>query len=54
MYQQIASFTVNPNYEIDFFSSELYKIVNIIDFMDGTVKLSDVKTKLKEFDVGGE
>lgn len=54
MYQQIASFDVTPNYEIIFFSSELYEIVNIIDFMDGTAKLSDVKTKLEEFDIGGE
>ncbi|XP_004564127.2 complement factor B [Maylandia zebra] len=48
----IASFAVTPNYEIIFFSSELYEIVNIIDFMDGTAKLSDVKTKLEEFDIG--
>uniref|UniRef100_A0A669EIE7 C3/C5 convertase n=1 Tax=Oreochromis niloticus TaxID=8128 RepID=A0A669EIE7_ORENI len=48
----ISSFTVTPNYEITFFSSELYEIVNIIDFMDGTAKLSDVKTKLEEFAVG--
>nr|AYU71031.1 complement factor B [Oreochromis niloticus] len=48
----IASFSVTPNYEITFFSSELYEIVNIIDFMEGKAKLSDVKTKLEEFDVG--
>lgn len=54
MYQQISSFSVTPNYEITFFSSELYEIVNIIDFMEGRAKLSDVKTKLEEFAVGGE
>lgn len=45
---------MTPNYEITFFSSELYEIVNIIDFMDGKAILSDVKTKLEEFAVGGE
>ncbi|XP_039474144.1 complement factor B-like isoform X1 [Oreochromis aureus] len=48
----ISSFTVTPNYEIIFFSSELYEIVNILDILDGKVKLPDVKTKLEEFAVG--
>ncbi|XP_030602301.1 complement factor B-like isoform X2 [Archocentrus centrarchus] len=47
---KISSFTVTPNYEIIFFSSELYEIVNIIDFLDE--KPPDVKSKLEEFVVG--
>ncbi|XP_030602302.1 complement factor B-like [Archocentrus centrarchus] len=47
---KISSFSVTPNYEIIFFSSELYEIVNIIDFLDE--KPPDVKSKLEEFVVG--
>ncbi|XP_030601980.1 complement factor B-like [Archocentrus centrarchus] len=49
---KISSFSVTPNYEIIFFSSELYEIVNIIDFLQSKAKLQDVKSKLEEFVVG--
>ncbi|XP_030602795.1 complement factor B-like isoform X2 [Archocentrus centrarchus] len=49
---KISSFSVTPNYEIIFFSSELYEIVNIIDFLDGNANLQDVISKLEEFVVG--
>uniref|UniRef100_A0A3Q1FXL7 Complement factor B-like n=1 Tax=Acanthochromis polyacanthus TaxID=80966 RepID=A0A3Q1FXL7_9TELE len=39
----ISSFSVTPNYEIVFFSSEVYEVVNILDFLD--VKLTEIKKK---------
>lgn len=52
VYLQISSFTVSPNYEIVFFSSEIFEVVNILDFFDGKeVKLHDT---LKNFKVEGE
>ncbi|XP_034055920.1 complement factor B-like isoform X2 [Gymnodraco acuticeps] len=32
--KKISSFTVNPNYEIAFFSSGFYEVVNILDFFN--------------------
>ncbi|XP_055370372.1 complement factor B-like isoform X6 [Betta splendens] len=32
--KKLASFSVSPNYEIFFFSSEIYEVVNIVEFMD--------------------
>ncbi|KAK5917975.1 hypothetical protein CgunFtcFv8_002781 [Champsocephalus gunnari] len=32
--RKISSFTVNPNYEIAFFSSDFYEVVNILDFFN--------------------
>ncbi|XP_008330978.1 complement factor B-like [Cynoglossus semilaevis] len=52
--EKIASFSVTPNYEIIFFSSEIYTIVSILDFLNGNVKLNEVKTKMEAFEVGGE
>lgn len=51
---QIASFSVTPNYEIIFFSSEIYEVVNILDFLDANVELKDVIKDLEKFEVGGE
>ncbi|XP_053296809.1 complement factor B [Pleuronectes platessa] len=50
---KISSFTVTPNYEVLFFSSEIYKVVDIIDFFDGKMKHKDsVKQELDKFEVG--
>ncbi|KAK2828628.1 hypothetical protein Q5P01_019662 [Channa striata] len=48
---KISSFSVTPNYDIVFFSSELLKIVSITDFMTGNAVLSDVKSQLENFKV---
>ncbi|XP_060941709.1 complement factor B-like [Limanda limanda] len=50
---KISSFTVTPNYEVLFFSSEIYKVVDIIDFLDGKMNHKDsVKQQLEKFKVG--
>lgn len=49
---QISSFSVTPNYEILFFSSEIFEVVNILDFLDG--KISNLKAELDNFNVVGE
>lgn len=54
MSPQISSFSVTPNYEIIFFSSEYVEVINILDFLDGQVTLSEVKNKLESFEEGGE
>ncbi|XP_037544243.1 complement factor B [Nematolebias whitei] len=50
--QKIASFSVSPNYEIIFFSSEVYEVVNILDFFDSKVELTKVIEDLEKFEVG--
>lgn len=54
MFPQISSFTVAPNYEILFYNCDIYEVVNILDFWDGTVPLSSVVRVLENFAVGGE
>lgn len=56
MSPQIASFSVTPNYEIIFFSSEIFEIVNILDFMDSKSKekFSKQIIELEKFDPEGE
>lgn len=54
MSPQISSFTVTPNYEIVFFSSEIYEVVNIIDFLDGKIERSALKTAMDNFTIGSE
>ncbi|XP_051793148.1 complement factor B-like isoform X1 [Acanthochromis polyacanthus] len=49
---KISSFSVTPNYEIVFFSSEVYEVVNILDFLDGKASLISVIESLKNFTVG--
>ncbi|KAM7374337.1 hypothetical protein PAMP_007003 [Pampus punctatissimus] len=49
---KISSFSVTPNYEILFFSSEIYEVVNIIDFLDHKIELSTLKTKMENFVIG--
>uniref|UniRef100_A0A3Q3SNT6 C3/C5 convertase n=1 Tax=Mastacembelus armatus TaxID=205130 RepID=A0A3Q3SNT6_9TELE len=50
---KISSFSVSPNYEIVFFSSEIFEVANIIDFLDKKIKdLVDIKNKLGTFQIG--
>ncbi|XP_076024356.1 complement factor B-like [Genypterus blacodes] len=53
--EKISSFSVNPNYDIIFFSAEIIQIVNIIDFFalqkEQNIYASIMK-KLKDFNVG--
>ncbi|XP_013858624.1 complement factor B [Austrofundulus limnaeus] len=50
--KKIASFSVSPNYEIIFFSSEIYEVVKIPDFLDGNIELKDAIKRLEDFEVG--
>lgn len=54
MCPQISSFSVTPNYDIIFFSSETFEVVNILDFLDGKIDLTEVKAKVDNFQIGGE
>ncbi|XP_051256245.1 complement factor B-like [Dicentrarchus labrax] len=47
---KISSFSVNPNYEIIFFSSVVVEVVNILDFFDG--KQENILNKLDGFEKG--
>ncbi|XP_032431339.1 complement factor B-like [Xiphophorus hellerii] len=49
--KKIASFSVSPNYEIVFFSSEIYRVVNILDFFNAKVNLSKVIEDLEKFKI---
>ncbi|KAM6907154.1 complement factor B-like [Xenentodon cancila] len=49
--KKIASFNVSPNYEIVFFSSEIYEVINILDFFDLKVSLTSVKQDLENFKI---
>ncbi|KAF7226759.1 complement factor B [Nothobranchius furzeri] len=51
---KISRFSVSPNYEIIFFSSEVYEVVNILDFYDDNKedKLKHVINDLKAFEIG--
>ncbi|XP_034539899.1 complement factor B-like [Notolabrus celidotus] len=49
--RKIGSFSVTPNYEIIFFSSQYYEVVNIIDFFEGKVELKNVITELEKFKI---
>ncbi|XP_035035440.1 complement factor B [Hippoglossus stenolepis] len=50
---KISSFSVTPNYEVLFFSSEIHKVVSILDFLDGRITHTDsVKEELEKFKVG--
>ncbi|XP_044079271.1 complement factor B-like isoform X2 [Siniperca chuatsi] len=49
---KISSFSVTPNYEVLFFSSDVFEVVNIIDFLDGKKVLSAIKTEMENFKIG--
>ncbi|XP_015251710.1 PREDICTED: complement factor B-like, partial [Cyprinodon variegatus] len=51
--KKISSFSVSPNYDIIFFSSDIYRVVNILDFYN-TIKLNSVIENLKNFTVGNK
>ncbi|KAI3373650.1 hypothetical protein L3Q82_022241 [Scortum barcoo] len=48
----MTSFTVVPNYEIVFFSSEVFEIGNILDFIDGRINVSTIVEGLENFQTG--
>ncbi|XP_041863655.1 complement factor B-like isoform X3 [Melanotaenia boesemani] len=48
--KKISSFTVSPNYEIIFFSSDVYEIVNILEFRGNKIPLADIVERLESFD----
>ncbi|KAM4726246.1 complement factor B-like [Anableps anableps] len=50
--KKIASFSVSPNYEILFFSSEIYEVVNILNFFDAKVELNTIISDLEKFEIG--
>ncbi|XP_074527811.1 complement factor B-like [Halichoeres trimaculatus] len=49
---KIASFSVTPNYEIVFFSSDVYEVVNILEFYNKTLALKDIRKRVDSFQVG--
>ncbi|XP_010742880.3 complement factor B-like isoform X1 [Larimichthys crocea] len=49
--QKISSFTVSPNYEIVFFSSEIEEVVNILDFWEKKDVRKDILEKLDTFGI---
>jgi len=53
---QISTFTVSPNYEIVFFSSEVYEIVSILDFFNAErkIELKTIIEDLEKFEVNGK
>ena len=55
MLSQVSSFAVSPNYEILFFASDVFEVVNILDFLGEKRKtLEDVLADLDNFNYGGE
>ncbi|XP_043995746.1 complement factor B-like [Gambusia affinis] len=52
--KKIASFSVSPNYDIVFFSSEVYRVVNILDFFSANVELNKVIEDLEAFKIGNK
>ncbi|XP_077402407.1 complement factor B-like isoform X2 [Vanacampus margaritifer] len=51
---KISSFPISPNYEVVFFSSAIFEIVNILDFMQGKVELTFLKSQLEDFTIGNK
>ncbi|XP_047234485.1 complement factor B-like [Girardinichthys multiradiatus] len=49
--KKIASFSVSPNYEILFFSSEIYEVVNILDFFNAKLQLNSIIENLETFKI---
>ncbi|XP_022618132.1 complement factor B-like [Seriola dumerili] len=50
--KRIASFTVSPNYEIFFFSSEIIEVVNILDFLQNGVQPITIIEAIEAFEIG--
>lgn len=52
---QIASFSVNPNYEVIFFSSKPHEAIDILSFFnDNKRSLADLLTQLKNYQIKSE
>ncbi|RVE63836.1 hypothetical protein OJAV_G00140200 [Oryzias javanicus] len=49
---KISGFSVSPNYEILFFSSDVYEVANIIDFYEKKATLASVIKDLEDFKIG--
>uniref|UniRef100_A0A8C7ZN55 C3/C5 convertase n=1 Tax=Oryzias sinensis TaxID=183150 RepID=A0A8C7ZN55_9TELE len=52
--KKISAFTVSPNYEILFFSADVYEVVSIVDFYEGNVTLDSTIKNLEDFQIGGK
>ncbi|XP_072230703.1 complement factor B-like [Leuresthes tenuis] len=50
---KISSFSVTPNYEILFFSSNIYEVSNILDFYDRRATMNSIINDLENFKVEG-
>uniref|UniRef100_A0A3B3HMA3 C3/C5 convertase n=1 Tax=Oryzias latipes TaxID=8090 RepID=A0A3B3HMA3_ORYLA len=50
--KKIAAFTVSPNYEILFFSADVYEVVSIVEFYEGNVTLDSAIKNLEDFQIG--
>ncbi|XP_045896050.1 complement factor B-like [Micropterus dolomieu] len=48
---KISSFSVTPNYGVIFFSSEVFEVVKILDFLNGKVVLNTIKDEINKFKV---
>ncbi|XP_041808468.1 complement factor B-like [Chelmon rostratus] len=51
---KISSFSLTPNYEIIFFSCEIFEVVNIFDFVNGRIQLNTIKDELNNFQIDGK
>ena len=49
---KISSFAVTPNYEILFFSSDMFEVVNILDFFDRKIVLRTIMDDIEKFKIG--
>uniref|UniRef100_A0A3B3HXQ4 C3/C5 convertase n=1 Tax=Oryzias latipes TaxID=8090 RepID=A0A3B3HXQ4_ORYLA len=49
--KKIAAFTVSPNYEILFFSADVYEVVSIVEFYEGNVTLDSAIKNLEDFQI---
>lgn len=45
---------MNPNYEIVFFTCNIYEVANIIDYRSGNSGIQTIMQQLENFQVNGE
>uniref|UniRef100_A0A3P9I0B0 C3/C5 convertase n=1 Tax=Oryzias latipes TaxID=8090 RepID=A0A3P9I0B0_ORYLA len=50
--KKISAFTVSPNYEILFFSADVYEVVSIVEFYEGKITLESAIKNLEDFQIG--
>ncbi|XP_077361196.1 complement factor B-like isoform X2 [Festucalex cinctus] len=46
---KISSFPISPNYEVIFFSSDIFEVANIIDFMHGNLQPNVLRSRVDNF-----